>query len=102
MINGSLNGDPAILSLEEHKKRASLLTKVIPEFQKINIIPAVDIILTQGHGVKKANIIKELGFQPVVGLDGIEGGSVCALDGKYLEYVFKMYQLYAQTGAVQI
>ena len=95
--------DPSILSLEEHKKRAEYLYKIIPRFSKIGVIPGINILCTQGHSITRALIKEEFGFQPVVGPNGIESdGSVCALDENFLEYVFKMYQLYAKTGTRQI
>ena len=102
-FNASFDGDPGMLTLEEHKKRASHLSEIIQKINKINVIPAIDIVSTIGHLHIKNNIRKEFGFQTVVDSAGIESSNrVCMLDKKYLEYVFKMYQYYANTGARHI
>lgn len=103
MFNGSFDGDPAILSLEEHEKRAHRLSEIVPKVSQIGVIPAINVLATMGHGHKKAPIKEKFGFQPIVGSDGVEvDGAVCALDEKFLEYVYQMYKIYAQTGAQHI
>ncbi|MGQ9631815.1 MAG: hypothetical protein ACUVXI_16125 [bacterium] len=103
MFNGSFDGDPAILTLEEHERRAHRLSEIVPKVSEMGIIPAINVLATMGHGNKKAPIKEKFGFQPIVGSDGIEvDGAVCALDEKFLEYVYRMYRTYAQTGAQHI
>ncbi len=103
MHNGSFDADPAILSLEEHRRRAERLSKIVPKVSELGIIPAINVLQTMGHGNKKSLIKEKFGFQPIVGSDGVEvEGAVCALDENFLGYVYQMYRIYAQTGALHI
>lgn len=103
MFNANFNTDPAILSLGQHEKRAERLAKIVPEIYHRNIIPAINVLTTIGHGNKKALIREMFGFQPIVGADGLEvNGAVCPLDERFLEYVGRMYGFYARTGVEHI
>jgi len=91
MFNASFDADPAILDLDEHKRRAEYLTEIVPRISGMDIIPAINVLTTMGHGNKKAPIKEKFGFQPIVGSDGVEvEGAVCAFDKKFLKYVYQI------------